>query len=197
MNSKEAIKKIRVMLGMEKEETKLAEQKLKDGSTIYFTELVEGQVITIEKDGEQVPAPAGEYILEDETILIVEDEGIIKEVKEPEEEELEEEPKEEVETQEEVPAEAPEELPEMTMEQLMERVKMLEEAFAELLNSYESFSTDLEKNYETFSKDIEKKVEEIGEQPSTETVKLEKEKIKDPERWEQRMEAIRNLRKNK
>lgn len=193
MNSQQAIKKIKVMLGMEK----FAEQKLKDGSTIYYTELVEGQVITIKEGDEQVPAPAGEYILEDDTVITVEEEGIIKKIEKPEEEKPEE---EKVEGTDEEPVEEPTDV-EKTLEEkvanLTERVKMLEEAFAELLQSYESFSKDSTKKYNKFSKSISKKVEEIGKQPSEQTIKLTKDKEKKSELWEQRLDAIRNMRKNK
>ena len=81
-----------------KEEVKLGSVKLEDGSItlMYDGETLEvgTAVYTMTEDGEKVPAPKGEHKLEGGNILVIEEEGIAKEVKpmateEPKEEEME------------------------------------------------------------------------------------------------------------
>lgn len=76
----EILNKVKVALGME---IQLAQMKLQDGVTILEAESFEAgySVGVVAADG-IVPAPIGEYTLEDGRVLVVEQEGIIKEIKE-------------------------------------------------------------------------------------------------------------------
>jgi len=97
---KEALEKIKVLLGMETSETKLATSKLKDSETVVeYASLEVGEVlyvVTVEGEGEEAvetktPAPEGTHELEDGTKVTVDAEGVITEVIMVEEEETEEE----------------------------------------------------------------------------------------------------------
>ena len=96
MNTNQILNKVRVLLGME---VKLEIMKLMDGVTVIEAEAFEPEmeVFVVTEDDQKIPVPVGEYETEDGRILVVEVEGIIKEVKEKEEE-----------VEEEVEVEAPE-----------------------------------------------------------------------------------------
>jgi hypothetical protein len=81
MNTNQILNKVRVLLGME---VKLEQMKLSDGVTVLEAESFESEmeVFVVTEDDQKIPVPVGEYELEDGRILVVEVEGIIKEVKE-------------------------------------------------------------------------------------------------------------------
>ena len=101
MNNNSILNKVRELLGME---IKLAERRLEDGQTrIEAEEFAEGfQVVIVTEDDQRIPLPEGDYKLDgdDGEILVVQEEGIIFEIKT--EEVVEEEVTEEVEVKEEV-----------------------------------------------------------------------------------------------
>jgi hypothetical protein len=96
MNTNQILNKVRVLLGME---VKLERMKLMDGVTVLEADAFEPEmeVFVVTEDDQKIPVPVGEYEMEDGRILVVEVEGIVKEVKEKEEE-----------VEEEVEVEAPE-----------------------------------------------------------------------------------------
>ena len=100
MNTNQILNKVRVLLGME---VKLETMKLMDGVTVIEAESFEPEmeVFVVTEDEQKIPVPVGEYEMEDGRILVVEVEGIVKEVKEKMEEEpaMEEEPTVEVEVE--------------------------------------------------------------------------------------------------
>jgi hypothetical protein len=99
MNTNQILNKVRTLLGME---VKLEQMKLADGVTVLEAEAFEPEmeVFVVTEDEQKIPVPVGEYELEDGRILVVEAEGIVKEVKEKMEEEVEvEEPETEVEVE--------------------------------------------------------------------------------------------------
>ena len=80
MKANEAIKQIKTLLGLE---VKLAQMKLADGVTTLEADAFEaGNEVSIVTEDGNVPLPIGEYTLENGQVLYVEQEGIIKEVKE-------------------------------------------------------------------------------------------------------------------
>ena len=89
MNTNQILNKVRVLLGME---VKLETMKLMDGVTVIEAESFEPEmeVFVVTEDDQKIPVPMGEYEMEDGRILVVEVEGMIKEVKEKMEEEEEE-----------------------------------------------------------------------------------------------------------
>jgi len=90
MNTNQNLNKVRVLLGME---VKLEQMKLMDGVTVLEAEAFEPEmeVFVVTEDDQKIPVPVGEYEMEDGRILVVEVEGIVKEVKEKMEEKEEEE----------------------------------------------------------------------------------------------------------
>ena len=101
MKDNSILNKVRELLGME---IKLAERRLEDGQTrIEAEEFAAGfQVVIVTEDDQRIPLPEGEYKLDGDEgeILVIQEEGIIFEIKK--EEVVEEEVTEEVEVKEEV-----------------------------------------------------------------------------------------------
>ena len=96
MKSNKVIEKIKDVLNLN-EEVKLEQTKLENGTIIEADSFEEGKEVFIVTDDEKVAMPVGEYILEDTRLLVVEEEGVIADVREETEEgeEIEEELKEE------------------------------------------------------------------------------------------------------
>lgn len=87
MNAKEAIEKIKTLLSSdekksEEKKTELAQMKLEDGTVIEAEAFEPGAGVFIVSEEDRVALPIGEYALEDGKILVVEEEGVIKEIKE-------------------------------------------------------------------------------------------------------------------
>jgi hypothetical protein len=154
MNTNQILNKVRTLLGME---VKLEQMKLADGVTVIEAESFEPEmeVFVVTEDEQKIPLPVGEYEMEDGRILVIENEGIVKEVKEKMEEEVEvEEP--ETETEIEVEAEKETAAPKKTIESVVK-----ETFFSEI----EALKTE----NETLKAELSKlnKVEEVelSEQP--------------------------------
>ena len=89
---KETINTILRKVGLKAVEVKLEQMKLADGVTVIEAELFEvGQPVFVITEDAQIALPIGEYVLEDERVLVVLEEGVIGEIKEQEVEEVEEE----------------------------------------------------------------------------------------------------------
>jgi len=90
MNSKEALLQIKNLLFANQEEViqeevvvEFAQGVLADGTIVSFDKLeVGGKLSVVTPDGE-IPAPVGEHELEDGTIVVVSQEGVIAEIKAP------------------------------------------------------------------------------------------------------------------
>lgn len=179
MDAKTAVKQIRILLGMEQKpeaETEvtvqLATAKLKDGTEISYDKLEEGGVCTI---GDAV-APAGDYELEDGSIVSVGDEGVITSVKPVEEAAAEEEPV--------VEPEEPEE-----PNELETKIMDLEKRIAQLEEMLLGFSTQMN----TMKTDFSAQIEEIANAPAAEPVKHVVNKSED--NIIDKLNVIRNLNK--
>jgi len=72
-------------------EVKLAQMPLADGTMIEADSFESGQAVFVVNEEGNVPLPVGEYPMEDGMILVVAEEGMIAEMKQPEEEVVEEE----------------------------------------------------------------------------------------------------------
>jgi len=90
MKANQILNKVRTLLGMEVE---LATMMMADGVTKVEAESfeAENEVVVVTEDEQKIPVPVGEYEMEDGMIMVVEEEGIIKEMKAKEEEVKEEE----------------------------------------------------------------------------------------------------------
>jgi hypothetical protein len=75
------INQIKTLLGME---VKLEQMKLADGVTVLEADTFEPEmeIVIVTEDDQKIPVPVGEYEMEDGRILVVENEGIISEMKE-------------------------------------------------------------------------------------------------------------------
>lgn len=117
MNLQDVFKKIELALTPEKVE--LASMTLADGTMVEAEVFEAGaNAFLVDGEGNKVAVPVGEHKLEDGKILVVEEEGIIKEIKEAA---MEEEPAVEVEI------EAAAEEPEMSIGDLVAMVNSLRE----------------------------------------------------------------------
>jgi hypothetical protein len=90
MKSTEMLNQIKTLLNIE---VKLEEMKLENGTIVESDSFEKGKEIFIKTDDERVAMPVGEYILEDSRLLVVEEEGIIGDMREvsdevPEKEEI-------------------------------------------------------------------------------------------------------------
>ncbi len=106
MKPLDMLNQVKELLGVETEssveDVKLAQMKLENGTVLEAESFESDQPIFIVTEDERVALPIGEYELEDGKILVIEEEGIIKDIieekiEEEASEELEEEKEEEVE----------------------------------------------------------------------------------------------------
>ena len=63
-------------------EVKLEEQKLENGTVVSAEAFEKGKEIFIVTDDEKIAMPVGEYLLEDGRLVVVEEEGLIADVRE-------------------------------------------------------------------------------------------------------------------
>ena len=81
MKSNNVIEKIKDVLNLN-EAVKLEQTKLENGTVIEAESFEEGKEVFIVSDEEKIALPVGEYILEDTRLLVVEEEGLIADVRE-------------------------------------------------------------------------------------------------------------------
>jgi len=135
MKSNNVIEKIKDVLNLN-EEVKLEQTKLENGTVIEAESFEEGKEVFIVSDEEKIALPVGEYILEDTRLLVVEEEGVIADVREVSDEA----PAKETEEGEEVEEELAEE--DDLMRDMMGRIQNLEDAIADI-KSKESLKEEL------------------------------------------------------
>tara|TARA_B100001093_G_scaffold382597_1_gene368168 strand:- start:173 stop:724 length:552 start_codon:yes stop_codon:yes gene_type:complete len=105
MKSTEILNKIKTYLGEEvkeespKEALELAQLKLENGTVLEADAFESGNEIFILTEDDKVAVPQGEYLMEDGRMLVVEEEGVIAEIKAAQEEEVEQEEEEKEEMQ--------------------------------------------------------------------------------------------------
>ena len=121
------LNQVKTLLGVE---VKLEQMKLENGTVLEADKFEGGNEIFIVTEDERVALPIGEYVLEDGQTLVIEEEGIIKEVKSENEEAKEEEVEAEIEVEAE--EEEKEEMGYATKEELAEVKSMIEEIKAML-----------------------------------------------------------------
>ena len=108
-------------------EVKLEEMKLENGTIISAESFEKGKELFIVTDDEKVAMPVGEYILEDGRLLVVEEEGIIADVRDVSDEVPAKEETEDLEEEEE------KEMAEVgDWEGMEKRIQNLEDAIADL-----------------------------------------------------------------
>ena len=90
------LNQVKNLLGVELSDIQLAELKLENGTVLEADAFESGKEVFIRTEDEKVALPVGEYELEDNRILVVEEEGLIKEIKAEEQDDKEEEEEKEV-----------------------------------------------------------------------------------------------------
>ena len=124
-------------------EVKLEETKLENGTIVSAESFEKGKELFIVTDDEKVAMPVGEYILEDGRLVVVEEEGIIADVREVSDEVPEKETTEDLEEKEEVVEEK--EMAEVgDWEGMEKRIQNLEDAIADLKGDKESKMEDVQ-----------------------------------------------------
>ncbi len=137
MKANDMLNKIKTIIGgieltEEVREIELAEMKLQNGTVVEAEEFKKGEAIFIKSDDERIAMPVGEYVLEDGKLLVVEEEGIIADMRDvsddvPAKEEASEENKEEMKEEK-----LDEEAAVYDWEGMEKRIKNLEDAIADL-----------------------------------------------------------------
>jgi len=138
------INKIKQLLGIE---VKLEQRALSNGAVLEAEAFEPGQPVFVVAEDEQIPVPAGEYEMEDGSVLIVAEDGIIGEIKQ-----AGEEPEEEV-MEESVTAEA-EVAPKKVVESVTKESHFSDEQITELADLV---FNKLEERLETYTLKVEEK----------------------------------------
>jgi len=152
MKATKMLNDIKTLLNIE---VKLEEMKLENSTVITTESLEKGNEVFIVTDDEKVAMPVGEYILEDGRLLIVEEEGIIADVRDvsddvPAKEETED-------LEETIETEVPEEVA-SEVEAIVEAVV---EVIAPVIEEVKSEIEELKKQYSSLMDDKEEeKVED-------------------------------------
>ena len=166
MKATEILSKIKTYLGedtadivenVEQDQVvELAQAKLENGTVLEAEAFESGNEIFILTDDEKVAVPVGEYQMEDGQILVVEEEGLIAEIKKAEAKEEEE-------------VEASEEVSEETELEEVEAEYATKEELAEVRSLVEEIKAMIEKKEEM--SEVEEQVkEELSETPATEAI---------------------------
>jgi len=137
MKANDMLNKIKTIIGgieltEEVREVELAKMKLQNGTVVEAEEFKKGEAIFIKSDDERIAMPVGEYVLEDGKLLVVEEEGIIADMRDV---------SDDVPTKEEDMKETKEEMAEEKLDEeaavfdwrgMEKRIKNLEDAIADL-----------------------------------------------------------------
>ena len=155
MKPLDMLNQVKELLGVETEssveEVKLAQIKLQNGTVLEAESFESDQPVFIVTEDERVALPLGEYELEDGKILVIEEEGIIKEIidSKPEQEEVEE----EIEASEEISEELEEE-----KEEEVEAKYVTKEELTSVVEEIKAMIEDLKGPH----KDEEEMSEQVG-----------------------------------
>jgi hypothetical protein len=168
MKTTEMLKRIQTLLNTRVE---LEDRKLDNGTVISADEFAEGQPVFIVTEDERIPMPIGEYQMEDGSMLVVEEEGVIAAIKSAEEE-VEEVVEEEAQVEEE-------------MSEVKEPKKVVESTVVETHFSDEQKSELVEailSSVNPLIEELQNKVSELEAKLSIEEVevKAEEEVVEEP-----------------
>ena len=165
MNLQEVFKKIEMALTptednapevQEEVKVEMATMKLANGVVVEAESFEAGEnVFLLGEDDEKVAAPVGEHELEDGRMLIIEEEGVIAEIREASEEEVVEEEESEVAEMAEE-----EEMAYVTKEEFESAVSEIKEMIAGMMPKEEQSAEEVEMNAEETTEEVvEEKVE--------------------------------------
>ena len=167
MKPTEMLSQIKTLL---KAHMSLAQQTLENGTIIEAESFEAGQQVFVVSDEERVALPVGEYALEDGKTLVVEEEGMIAEIKEAaaEEEVQEEQLEEEV---------VVEDVPDEVVEEVATVVEAVVDASAQVREEGKQEVEELKKKFEEqYKKDEDKKEKMSSQKPATKPLKHNPEK---------------------
>ena len=167
MKSNEMLNQVKILLGME---VKLEQMKLENGTVLEAEKFESGNEIFIITEDERIALPIGEYELENGMVLVIEEEGLIKEVKSSESEEAPE-----VEVEVEAKEDEKEEMGYATKEELAEVKSMIEEIKAMLEPKKEEEMSQVK---EELSSELPKEVLSELSQPAVEPINTNAEVVK-------------------
>ena len=183
MKTTEMLKRIQTLLNTRVE---LEDRKLDNGTVISADEFAEGQPVFIVTEDERIPMPIGEYNMEDGSMLVVEEEGVIAAIKAADEAEEEEVVEEEVVEEEMSEVQEPKKVVESTVvethfsnEQKSELVEAILSIVNPLIEELQNKVSELEAK---LSIEVQEEVEEPKQELSkafkhTPEVKSEKKQI--------------------
>jgi len=177
MKSNNMIEKIKDVLSLN-EEVKLEQIKLENGTVIEAESFEKGKEVFIVTDDEKVAMPVGEYILEDSKLLVIEEEGLIADVREVSDEVPSEESEEEMEE------ELAEEADVADWKGMEKRIKNLEDAIADIKAEEdlkeELSAIEMGNNLTVeLSKEVPTEVEAVLSEPSAEPIVSNPESFKE------------------
>ena len=185
MKTTEMLKKIQTLLNTRVE---LEDRKLDNGTVISADEFAEGQPVFIVTEDERIPMPVGEYNMEDGSVLVIEEEGIIAEVKAAEEVEEEvEEVVEEVVEEEMSEVQEPKKVVESTVVETHFSDEQKSELVEAILSSVNPLIEELQNKVSELEAKLSVEAQEVVEEPKQELskafkhtpeVKSEKKQIK-------------------
>lgn len=194
-NKKSVIDQVKELFSSEEVVAKFAEVKTSEGVILNVSAMESGATIEVVSEDGKNPAPAGEYVLEDGSTIVVGEVGVVSEVKEAEEVVEEEMSEEAVEDVEEVSEEEVSEDKESSLEARLD-------ALEETLNAkFESVIADLKEANEKFQAVNELQAKELDDlngkfsafkgEPAAEEIKISKKDAKT-----EKFKALAKVRRN-
>lgn len=175
LNPKEAISKIKEVLGLEFAETtteKFYTSTLADGTSITNNtdseklELGDTLYVVLE-DGNLVPAPTGEHTLQSGEVVVLDEESKVVEIREDREEEEMPDEVEVVVEQKEIEEEMSEET---SLVELKNEIQEMKEALSKVLDLFQDFSTQTEEEFSKVNNDINT----LKKEPEVDNIKNKK-----------------------
>jgi len=174
MNTNQTLNKVRTLLGIE---VKLEQMTLDNGAILEAEVFEAGAEVFVVADEERVAVPVGEYETADGMVIVIEEEGVISEIKDAEAKEEEEAPVEEEVAEEEVVEEeelstetaSPKKIVKsITEEQFFSEIEKLRNEINEL-----KLSNVEVKEVEEVAVELSEEVEAINHTPENATAKKE------------------------
>ena len=157
MKANDMVNQIKTLLNIE---VKLEEMKLDNGTVVEAESFESGKEIFIVTDDDKVALPVGEYMLEDSRLLVVEEEGMISDLKDVSDEVPQEEETEDLEEEADV----------ADWKGMESRIQNLEDAIADLKKDKVEASDDASTLKSRTVKE-EFSAEELSSEPAAEAIK--------------------------
>jgi hypothetical protein len=168
MNKNKMLNQIKTLLNIE---VKLEDEKLENGTIISAESFEKGSEVFIVTDDEKVAMPVGEYILEDGRLLVVEEEGVIADVRDVSDEAPAKE--ETADLEEVIETEVPEEI----ASEVAAIIEAVVEVIAPVIEEVKKEIEELKKKFSKFESE-EEVVEEVEEEEDKEELSAASKPIK-------------------